>query len=132
MPRRQYSNAFVSLARTSGATPSSSAGPSPIIKAPSPFFSLANAASSGNAAEALAGQLKDAPAISLDYDVAKIRLPLPKLAADITAQVNGERDLAEICRQLGKTGHKLSPRAFSRQFEELYGALNGINAMLLR
>lgn len=83
-------------------------------------------------AEALAGRLKNAPAIALDYDGAKFRLPLPKLAAELTAQVDGERNLVEIRRRLGKAGHKLSPRAFTRQFEELYRALNGINAMLLR
>ncbi|MBT3927082.1 MAG: class I SAM-dependent methyltransferase [Rhodospirillaceae bacterium] len=82
--------------------------------------------------EALAGRLKGAPAISLDFDGAKIRLPLPKLAAEISAQINGERNLAEIRRRLAKAGHRLSASAFARQFEVLYKALNGINALLLR
>ncbi len=82
--------------------------------------------------EALAGRLKGAPAISLDFDGAKIRLPLPKQAALITAQIDGERSLSEIRRRLAKAGHKLSVSAFARQFEVLYKALNGINALLLR
>ncbi len=82
--------------------------------------------------EALAGQLKGAPAISLDFDGAKIRLPLPKRAAEITAQIDGERSLAKIRRRLGKSGGKMSAGVFARQFGELYKALNGINAMLLR
>ena len=81
---------------------------------------------------ALPGQLKGAPAISLDIDGAKIRLFLPENAAEIAAQVNDERSLAEIRRRLGKAGLQLSPSAFSRQFTELYKALNGINAMFLR
>jgi hypothetical protein len=83
-------------------------------------------------AEALAKRLKGAPALSLDFDGAKIRLPLPKQAAEIIAQVNGERGLAEIRHGLGKAGRKLSRAAFAGQFDRLYKALNGINAMLLR
>jgi 2-polyprenyl-3-methyl-5-hydroxy-6-metoxy-1,4-benzoquinol methylase len=83
-------------------------------------------------AEALAKRLKGAPALSLDFDGAKIRLPLPKQAAEIIAQVNGERGLAEIRHGLGKSGRKLSRAAFAGQFDRLYKALNGINAMLLR
>ena len=82
--------------------------------------------------EALAGRLKGAPAISLDFDGAKIRLPLPKLAAEISAQIDGEHNLGEIRRRLAKAGHRLSAGAFARQFEVLYKTLNGINAMLLR
>ena len=82
--------------------------------------------------EALASRLEGAPAISLDFDGAKLRLVLPKQAAAITALVDGERDLAEIRRRLGKAGAKMPAAAFRRQFETLYKALNGINAMLLR
>ncbi len=82
--------------------------------------------------EALAGRLKGAPALSLDFDGAKIRLVLPAQASAMTALIDGERGLAEIRRRLGKAGQKLSPGAFMRQFETLYKALNGINAMLLR
>jgi hypothetical protein len=82
--------------------------------------------------EALAARLGGAPAISLDFDGAKLRLLLPKQAAAMTALVDGERDLAEIRRRLGKSGQKMAPAAFRRQFDELYKALNGINAMLLR
>ena len=82
--------------------------------------------------EALAGRPKGAPAISLDFDGAKIRLALPAEAAAMTAPVDGERTLPEIRRRLGKAGQKMSPAAFTRQFDTLYKALNGINAMLLR
>ena len=82
--------------------------------------------------EALAGCPEGAPAIALDFDGAKIRLALPTEAAAITALVDGERTLAEIRRRLGKARQKLSPAAFARQFDALYTALNGINAMLLR
>lgn len=82
--------------------------------------------------EALAGRLEGAPAISLDFDGAKLRLVLPKQAAAMSALVDGERDLAEIRRRLGKAAAKMPAAAFRRQFETLYKALNGINAMLLR
>ncbi|MDA0228786.1 MAG: methyltransferase [Proteobacteria bacterium] len=82
--------------------------------------------------EALAGRLKGAPALSLDFDGAKIRLVLPEQAAALTALVDGDCGLEEIRRRLGKAGQKLSPGAFTRQFETLYKALNGINTMLLR
>ena len=82
--------------------------------------------------EALAGHLRGAPALALDFDGAKIRLALPKQAAEMAALIDGERDLAEIRRRLGKSGRKMAPGAFTRQFETLYKALNGINAMLLR
>ena len=82
--------------------------------------------------EALAGRLKGAPALSLDFDGAKLRLVLPAQASALTALIDGDRELAEIRRRLGKAGQKLSPGAFTRQFETLYKALNGINAMLLR
>jgi hypothetical protein len=82
--------------------------------------------------EALAARLEGAPAISLDFDGAKLRLALPKQAAAMSALVDGERDLAEIRRRLGKAGAKMPAAAFRRQFETLYKALNGFNAMLLR
>ncbi len=82
--------------------------------------------------EALAGRLRGAPALALDFDGVKIRLALPKQAAAMTALVDGERDLAEIRQRLGKAGRKMAPGAFRRQFDTLYKALNGINAMLLR
>ncbi len=81
--------------------------------------------------EALAGRLRGAPAMSLDFDGVKLRLALPKLASAMVALVDGERDLAEIRRNLGKSGRRISSSAFMRQFETLYVALNGINAMLL-
>ncbi len=81
--------------------------------------------------ETLAGRLRGAPAISLDFDGAKLRLALPKQAEAMTTLVDGERDLAEIRQRLGKAGRKMPPAAFTRQFETLYKALNGINAMLL-
>jgi len=82
--------------------------------------------------EALASRLKGAPAVSLDFDGAKIRLVLPAQAFALTALVDGERELAEIRRYHSKAGQKLSQGAFTRQFETLYKALNGMNAMLLR
>jgi len=82
--------------------------------------------------EALASRLKGAPAVSLDFDGAKIRLVLPAQAFALTALVDGERELAEIRRHHSKAGQKLSQGAFTRQFETLYKALNGMNAMLLR
>ena len=68
--------------------------------------------------------------MSLDFDGVKLRLALPKLASAMVAQVDGESDLAEIGRNLGKSGGRISSSAFMRQFETLYAALNGINAML--
>ena len=82
--------------------------------------------------EALASRLKGAPVVSLDFDGAKIRLVLPAQAFALTALVDGERELAEIRRYHSKAGQKLSQGAFTRQFETLYKALNGMNAMLLR
>jgi SAM-dependent methyltransferase len=81
--------------------------------------------------EALAATLSGAPALSLDFDGVKLRLPLPKPASAMAALVDGERDLGQIRRTLGKSGHRLSPTAFARQFAALYAALNGINAMLM-
>jgi len=81
---------------------------------------------------ALAGRLKGAPAVSFDFDGATIRVVLPAQASALTALVDGHRELAEIRHHLGKAGQKLLTGAFTRQFETLYKALNGVNAMLLR
>ena len=80
----------------------------------------------------LAGRLQGAPALSLNFDGSTIRLTLPKMAAEITAQIYGERSVAEIRKGLGKGGHRLSKSAFLRQFNDLYKALNGMNMMFLR
>ena len=81
---------------------------------------------------ALAGRLRGVNAVTLDFDGAKIRLVLPAQASALTALVDGARELAEICRHLGKTGQKLFTGVFTRQFETVYKVLYGANEMLLR
>jgi len=80
----------------------------------------------------LAGRLQGAPALSLNFDGSIIRLTLPKMAAEITAQIYGERSVAEIRKGLAKGGHRLLKSAFLRQFNDLYKAPNGMNMMFLR
>ena len=54
-----------------------------------------------------AGRLRGVNAVTLDFDGAKICLVLPAEASELTALVDGARGLVEICRYLGKAGHKL-------------------------
>ena len=52
--------------------------------------------------EALADHLKGTHAMMLDFDGAKICLVLPAQASALTALVDGDHELAEICRHLRK------------------------------
>ena len=57
--------------------------------------------------EALPGHLKSAHAVMLDFDGAKICLVLPAQASTLATLVDGDRELAEICRHLRKAKQKL-------------------------
>ena len=83
-----------------------------------------------------AGELKQvigaAGALVLNYDGAKLRLPLPPNAAPLIALIDGRRDLGEIEERALAGGLVPDPAAFQAAFATLYEALNGANVLLLR
>jgi SAM-dependent methyltransferase len=70
--------------------------------------------------------------VAADLDGVKLQLPLPRLAAAILARVDGKRSLAAIHADLASANPALHWDAFKVEFDQLYGALNGINELLLR
>ena len=95
--RGQHEGAYLlssaNRAITRGAAPARRARSSPVLNNVSP--------------EALADHLKGTHAMMLDFDGAKICLVLPAQASALTALVDGDRELAEICRHLRKAKQKL-------------------------
>ena len=57
--------------------------------------------------QALAGHLRGAHAVMLDFDGAKICLVLPARASALTALVDGNRELTETYHHLRKAEQKL-------------------------
>ncbi len=81
---------------------------------------------------AMARALERGGRITATLEGVSLMSPLPKLAAAILARIDGRRSLGEIHRALASAhGGGLDWLAFKAAFDRLYGALNGINAMLV-
>jgi len=79
-------------------------------------------------AEALGQNLS----LTANFDGAKLRLALPRLAPAILARTDGRASLGEMHRDLQTLDSGLDWPAFKAQFDQLYRVLNGLNRMLLR
>ncbi|MSO75128.1 MAG: hypothetical protein EXQ99_08340 [Alphaproteobacteria bacterium] len=81
-------------------------------------------------AKDLSRSLGTAGGLVLNYDGARLRLPLPPEARAIIEAVDDRRTLAEIHAILDSSFRHYED--FKAAFDGLYAALNGANAMLLR
>ncbi len=81
----------------------------------------------------MARKLKPGQGISSDLPGLTGRLPLPSLAAAMLSRIDGVRDLESLHREIaGVGGEGLGWVAFKRQFDQLYGTLNGLGKLFLR
>ncbi len=82
---------------------------------------------------ALGAQMKPGMSLTLRMDGTKLSLPLPDLAAEILARVDGARSLSRIHAAIA-SGPKpgLTWEAFKPEFDRLYGALYGLSRMFIR
>lgn len=81
---------------------------------------------------ALARTIGSAGALVLNFDGARLRLPLPPAASRLIAAIDGRRTLGEIGERMRAEGTLAGRDAFAREFDALYAALNGANLLLLR
>jgi SAM-dependent methyltransferase len=79
-------------------------------------------------AERLAGTT---PKLTVTLDGEKRGFPLPRLSAPILRRVDGRQTVGGIVAALCAQDSGLDPETARRQFEQLYGVLNGLNLMLL-
>ena len=75
---------------------------------------------------ALALSFKASKVLSADFDGVAYRRPVPEAAAEIAAQIDGRRTLAEIRCELG-----WPKKDFRRRFEALWQLLHPLNLLLL-
>ena len=81
----------------------------------------------------LARRLKPGQGISADLPGLTGRLPLPPLAPAMLSRIDGRRDLETLHREVTDAGGgTLTWDAFKRQFDQLYGTLNGLAKLYLR
>ena len=81
----------------------------------------------------MARRLKPGKGLSSDLPGLTGRLPLPPLAAAMLSRIDGRRDLGTLHREVAEAGGStLTWDAFKRQFDQLYGTLNGLGKLLLR
>ena len=81
----------------------------------------------------LAGRLKPGQGISADLPGLTGRLPLPPLAGAMLARIDGRRDLTALHGAVSDAGGgTLGWEGFKRQFDQLYGTLNGLGKLYLR
>lgn len=81
---------------------------------------------------ALAKGLKPGGVLNADLDGTALRLPLPRLAPAIAAQIDGRRSLGEIHAVLAANGAAGDWADFQAQFAQLFAALNSIGKLMLR
>jgi SAM-dependent methyltransferase len=80
---------------------------------------------------ALVESIRDSLVLRAELDGIKVQFPLPRLAPAILPRIDGRASLGEIHAALRALDPALDWPAFSRQFEQLYRALNGLNRMLI-
>lgn len=81
---------------------------------------------------ALAKRLAAGGALSVNFDGNKLRFPLPPLAPEIVAAIDGKRTCRSIFERLRRRDKTLKRADFNAQFSKLYQSLGGINVLLLR
>lgn len=82
---------------------------------------------------ALAEQIKPGMSLNVDMEGVRISLPLPDLANQILARIDGTRPLAGIHADMAKNMDPApSWEDFKSQFDRLYGSFYGLSRMFLR
>ncbi len=61
-----------------------------------------------------------------------LALPLPRLAGPLLARIDGQTSLSALHKQIATLDRTLDWPTFKRQFDQLYGLLNGIGKLTLR
>ncbi len=80
----------------------------------------------------MAEKIAQSLALTVDFDGAKLRLPLPRLAPLILTRIDGEASLGAIHEALRALDSGLDWQAFKAQFDQLYRVLNGLNRLFIR
>ena len=70
--------------------------------------------------------------LKADFGGLPQRFPLPRLAPAMLQRIDGTSTLGELHQTLREFDSALDWTAFKKQFDQLYGALNGINRLLLK
>ncbi len=78
-------------------------------------------------AAALAGALKREAVLKVDLDGVPLRLPLPGLAGEIVARIDGKTSLAQLHAKLQEHRPNLDWLAFKSAFDKVYEVLGGLN-----
>ncbi len=66
-----------------------------------------------------------------DFDGLKLRFPVPRLAPAAVVRIDGRTSLGAIHAALQSHDPSLTWDGFKAQFDQLYGVLNGVNALLI-
>ncbi len=81
----------------------------------------------------MARRLKPGQGVSAELPGLTGRLPLPALAGAMLARIDGRRDLPSLHRAVSEAGGtSIGWDKFKRQFDQLYGTLNGLGKLYLR
>ncbi|MEX2454627.1 MAG: methyltransferase, partial [Rhodospirillaceae bacterium] len=84
----------------------------------------------------LAAKMRPGMSLTLDVNGTKLSLPLPDLAGEILARVDGRRSLADIhadiVRAAGDAGGAPDRETFRKAFDAVYGAFCGLSRMFIR
>ena len=82
--------------------------------------------------EAVGKSLRGHATLKVSIDGIELRLAVPRHAADILAEVDGERSIAAIYQRVaGKIPALAAPDAFGAAFEAAYGLFNRLNRLFL-
>jgi len=72
--------------------------------------------------------LADARVLKAKIDGIEVKFPLPEMAAPILSRIDGRRSIAEIERELGKSGGG----SFRTAFDRVYAVFNKLNRLFLK
>lgn len=76
---------------------------------------------------------KPGQTLAVVFDTLELSLPLPHLTGAMLARIDGTKDLATLHAELNAVQNgRLTWDTFKRQFDQLYGVLNGLNKLYLR
>jgi hypothetical protein len=81
---------------------------------------------------AFAQGVAEGSAMTATIDGAGFRFPLPPLAADMVARMDGRRSLGQIHAELRGAEPGLDWAAFAAQLKDVFAALNGLGKLYLR
>lgn len=71
--------------------------------------------------------LADARVLKAKIDGIEVRFPLPEMAAPILSRIDGRRSIADIDRDLGRSGGSFGPA-----FDRVYAVFNKLNRLFLK